>query len=120
MNAAYVTDYLEKQFGHFTRSYPYEGSDPLAFPTSGFLWDNALARKKTFRNYGEFVKSAYEPKDATWTDLYADYTNGTAQGEDRRRRRTSGRSTPYTPPELPRLPAHDARTSTGRSCSSTS
>ena len=34
-NAAYVTDYLEKQFGEFTRSYPYEGSDPLAFPTSG-------------------------------------------------------------------------------------
>ena len=55
-NAAYVTDYLEKQFGEFTRSYPYEGSDPLAFPTTGFLWDNALARKKTFRNYGEFVQ----------------------------------------------------------------
>ncbi|HVK08619.1 MAG TPA: alkaline phosphatase family protein [Gemmataceae bacterium] len=78
-NAAYVTDYLEKQFGQFTRSYPYEGSDPLAFPTTGFLWDNALARKKAFRNYGEFVRSAYEPKGATWTDLYADYVNGTAK-----------------------------------------
>ena len=78
-NAAYATDYLEKQFGQFTRSYPYEGSDPLAFPTSGFLWDNALAHKKTFRNYGEFVKSAYEPKGAKWADLYADYTNGTAK-----------------------------------------
>ncbi len=76
-NAAYVTDYLEKQFGQFTRSYPYEGSDPLAFPTTGFLWDNALARKKSFRNYGEFVKSDYEPKNAKWADLYADYTNGT-------------------------------------------
>jgi YVTN family beta-propeller protein len=76
-NAAYATDYLEKQFGQFTRSYPYEGSDPLAFPTSGFLWDNALAHKKSFRNYGEFVKSAYEPKGAKWADLYADYTNGT-------------------------------------------
>ena len=80
-NEAYVTDYLEKQFGEFTRSYPYEGSDPLAFPTTGFLWDNALARKKTFRNYGEFVKSTYEPKGATWADLYADYTNGTREGE---------------------------------------
>jgi Phosphoesterase family len=78
-NAAYATDYLEKQFGQFTRSYPYEGSDPLAFPTSGFLWDNALAHKKTFRNYGEFVKSSYEPKGARWADLYADYTNGTAK-----------------------------------------
>jgi YVTN family beta-propeller protein len=78
-NAAYATDYLEKQFGQFTRSYPYEGSDPLAFPTTGFLWDNALARKKTFRNYGEFVKSAYEPRGARWADLYADYANGTAK-----------------------------------------
>ena len=77
VNAAYATDYLEKQFGQFTRSYPYEGSDPLAFPTSGFLWDNALAHKKSFRNYGEFVKSTYEPKGATWADLYADYRNGT-------------------------------------------
>ena len=78
-NAAYVTDYLEKQFGQFTRSYPYEGSDPLAFPTTGFLWDNALARKKSFRNYGEFVRSSYEPRGAKWADLYADYANGTAK-----------------------------------------
>jgi YVTN family beta-propeller protein len=78
VNAAYATDYLEKQFGQFTRSYPYEGSDPLAFPTTGFLWDNALAGKKSFRNYGEFVKSTYTPK-ATWADLYADYVNGTAK-----------------------------------------
>ncbi|MBO0699741.1 MAG: bifunctional YncE family protein/alkaline phosphatase family protein [Zavarzinella sp.] len=76
-NAAYATDYLEKQFGQFVRSYPYEGSDPLAFPTTGFLWDNALAVKRTFRNYGEFVKSTYEPKNVKWTDLYADYANGT-------------------------------------------
>jgi YVTN family beta-propeller protein len=76
VNAAYATDYLEKQFGQFVRSYPYEGSDPLAFPTTGFLWDNALAAKRTFRNYGEFVKSSYEPK-ATWADLYADHVNGT-------------------------------------------
>ncbi|HEX3148935.1 MAG TPA: alkaline phosphatase family protein [Gemmataceae bacterium] len=76
-NSAYATDYLEKQFGQFTRSYPYEGSDPLAFPTTGFVWDNALAGKKTFRNYGEFVKTTYAPANAKWTDLYLDYVNGT-------------------------------------------
>jgi YVTN family beta-propeller protein len=79
VNAAYATDYLEKQFGQFTRSYPYEGSDPLAFPTTGFLWDNALAGGKTFRNYGEFVKSSYQPRGVKWADLYADYANGTAK-----------------------------------------
>jgi YVTN family beta-propeller protein len=78
-NAAYATDYLEKQFGQFTRSYPYEGSDPLAFPTSGFLWDNALSQKRSFRNYGEFVKTTYEPKGAKWADVYGDYTNNTAK-----------------------------------------
>ena len=36
VNEAYVTDYLEKSFGTFTRSYPYEGSDPLAFASTGF------------------------------------------------------------------------------------
>jgi hypothetical protein len=44
---------------------------------SGFLWDNALAHKKSFRNYGEFVKSDYEPKGVKWGDLYADFKNGT-------------------------------------------
>jgi YVTN family beta-propeller protein len=78
VNEAYVTDYLEKAFGKFARSYPFEGSDPLAFASSGFLWDNALARRKSFRNYGEFVKMD-APKGATWADAFADYTNRTAK-----------------------------------------
>jgi YVTN family beta-propeller protein len=77
VNEAYVTDYLEKSFGGFTRSYPYEGSDPLAFPTTGFLWDNALAHRRTFRNYGEFVRTIYTPPEATWNDVYADFRDGT-------------------------------------------
>ncbi len=76
ISEAYVTDYLEKTFGGFTRSYPVDGDDALAFASSGFLWANALDRKKTFRNYGEFTKSTF-PKDATWTDAYNDYKNNT-------------------------------------------
>jgi YVTN family beta-propeller protein len=76
VNEAYVTDYLEKQFGGFTRSYPFEGSDPLAFAPSGFLWDNALSRHKTFRNFGEFVKTSYAPKKPTWVEAYADFKAG--------------------------------------------
>jgi YVTN family beta-propeller protein len=75
-NEAYVTDYLTKAFGGFTRSYPVDGDDALAFAPSGFLWDNALARKKTFRNFGEFTKSSY-PEGTTWADVYADYKNDT-------------------------------------------
>ena len=77
VNTAYVTDYLERSFGGFTRSYPYEGSDPLAFAPSGSLWDNALLHKKTFRNYGEYCKTTYTPANATWSDIYADFKNDT-------------------------------------------
>jgi YVTN family beta-propeller protein len=77
VNEAYVTDYLERSFGGFTRSYPDDGIDPLAYAPTGFLWDNALAHKKTFRNFGEYVKNTFAPAKATWADLYADYTNGT-------------------------------------------
>lgn len=77
INQAYVTDYLERSFGGFTRSYPYEGSDALAFANTGFLWDNALAHKKTFRNFGEFVKTTYTPASAIWSDVFADYKNNT-------------------------------------------
>jgi len=77
VNEAYVSDYLEKAFGGFARSYPYEGSDALAFAATGFLWDNALLHKKTFYNFGEYVKTTYTPKTATWSDVYDDYKNGT-------------------------------------------
>jgi YVTN family beta-propeller protein len=75
VNEAYVSDYLERAFGGFTRSYPDDGSDPLAYVPTGFLWDNAFLHKKTLRNYGEYVKNDY-PKKATWTDFYKDYTSG--------------------------------------------
>ena len=74
---AYVTDYLEKSFGGFERSYPYWGGDALAYASSGFLWDNALRHGLTFRDYGEFVRADIEPADASWADIYADYLNGT-------------------------------------------
>src|SRR5262249_26710084 len=76
-NEAYVSDYLERSFGGFARRYPDDGSDPLAYAITGFLWDNALAHKKTFRNYGEFVKQEYAPKGTTWKDYFTDYQNGT-------------------------------------------
>ena len=73
----YVTDYIEKAFGGFPRSYPYDGDDALAYASSGFIWDHALAAGLTFRNYGEMVKAQITPGDATWTDIYQDYLNET-------------------------------------------
>src|SRR5215471_9036829 len=69
ISQAYVTDYLERSFGGFTRSYPDDGSDPLAYAPTGFLWDSALKKGLTFRNYGEYVENKFEPANATWDDL---------------------------------------------------
>jgi DNA-binding beta-propeller fold protein YncE len=75
-DSAYVTDYLEKSFGGWVRSYPYWGSDPLAFASSGFLWDNALRHGLSFRTYGEFVKAIIEPGGVTFKDCYDDFVSG--------------------------------------------
>lgn len=76
---AYVTDYLEKFFGDFTRSYPYDGDDALAYAKSGFIWDNVLRHGLTFRDYGEFVTAVINPKNATYSDIYNDYLHNTTK-----------------------------------------
>jgi hypothetical protein len=78
-NEAYVTDYLEKAFGGFPRSYPYWGGDAMAYAPSGFIWDNVLAHDKTLRVYGEFVKAKVNWKDPAkkgrpaFLDCYRDF-----------------------------------------------
>src|SRR5204863_5380541 len=58
-DTAFATDYLEKSFAGFPRSYPDgmgdDDVDALAYAPSGFIWDNALAHGKTLRDYGEFA-----------------------------------------------------------------
>ncbi len=70
-----VTDHLEKSFGGFTRSYTF-GDDPITYSSSGFIWDNVLAHGLSFRNYGEMDYAAPVPEDATFSDIWADYTSG--------------------------------------------
>jgi YVTN family beta-propeller protein len=41
--------------GYGGRSYPYDGSDPIAYSDGGFLWDAALAAKKTVKVFGEYI-----------------------------------------------------------------
>jgi len=69
----YVTDYLEKSFGGFTRSYPFAGDDPLSYAATGFLWDNVLLHGLSFRNYGEMNTTATQPANATFKRIYEDY-----------------------------------------------
>jgi len=37
------------------RSYPFDGTDPIAYSSGGFLWDYALRAKKTVQVFGEFA-----------------------------------------------------------------
>ena len=86
---AYVTDYLEKGFGGWPRSYPYEGGDAMAYAPSGFLWDGALKNKKSLRIYGEFVHGSVRWKDPArkpgpnFMDCYRDFTQQAGQIEIR-------------------------------------
>jgi YVTN family beta-propeller protein len=82
-NEAYVTDYLEKAFAGFPRSYPYPGGDTMAYAPTGFIWDNVLAHNKTLRVYGEFVSATVRWKDParrarpTFMNCYRDFIDGT-------------------------------------------
>ena len=41
--------------GYQGRSYPFDGSDPMAYSSGGFLWDYAQARGRTVRVFGEYA-----------------------------------------------------------------
>ena len=84
-----VNEYVERQLtAGFPRSYPgakaADAVDALAWASSGFIWNNALAHGKSFRNYGEWmiseagwVDKAKHKTNAVWRDFWRDYTNQT-------------------------------------------
>jgi YVTN family beta-propeller protein len=71
-DSAFATDYMEKSFADFPRSYPDgmddTGADALAYAPSGFIWDNAIAHGKSLRDYGEFAITETSWKDPTKKD----------------------------------------------------
>ncbi|MDB6108443.1 MAG: Phosphoesterase family protein [Pedosphaera sp.] len=84
---AFATDYLEKSFAGFPRSYPdgmeENDVDALAYSPGGFIWDNALAHGKTVRDYGEFTigvtgwKNAGDKTKPKFLDFYHDFMDQT-------------------------------------------
>jgi hypothetical protein len=86
-DTAMATDYVEREFADFPRSYPAGGfgdggRDALAYSPAGFIWDNALAHGKTVCNFGEFTTTHKEWKDPAqkgepkFLDCYRDFVNG--------------------------------------------
>jgi YVTN family beta-propeller protein len=68
-DTAFSTDYLEKSYAGWPRSYPdgMEESDidALSYSPAGFIWDSVLAHGKTVRSYGEFTIGHVHWKDRT-------------------------------------------------------
>ena len=73
---AATSDFIERSFPLWARSYPKNGDDPMAYTAGGFLWANALHHGLTVRDYGEFALAKLSPK-ATWM---AYYRQGAANG----------------------------------------
>lgn len=86
-DSAMATDYMERSFAGFPRSYPDgmgdDEVDALAYAPSGFIWDSAIANGKTLRDYGEFTTTEKSWKDPdrrgkiTFADHYREFRNGT-------------------------------------------
>ena len=84
-DTAFATDYMEKSFANFPRSYPdlqdHGDFDALAYSAGGFIWDNALKHGKTLRIYGEGTTAAStwkdpnNKKDRHFLDYYHDFIN---------------------------------------------
>ena len=83
--SAFGTDYLEKSFAGWPRSYPdgmgEDEADALAYAPTGFIWDNALRHGKTLRDYGEFAIPAVRwadpnrPGEPDWAACWQEYNN---------------------------------------------
>ena len=80
---AFATDYMEKSFAGFPRSYPdgmgTNETDALAYAPTGFIWDNVIRHGKTLRDYGEFALPAIRWADARkkgapkWADCWKEF-----------------------------------------------
>jgi len=83
---AFGTDYLEKSFADWPRSYPdgmgQDEIDALAYAPSGFIWDNALKHGIALWNFGEFTMHNCGWTDKTregdpqWADYWDEYLHG--------------------------------------------
>jgi DNA-binding beta-propeller fold protein YncE len=62
--------------GYEGRSYPYDGTDPLAYSRGGFLWDAALKAGKTVKVYGEYAPRLSEAKPAQRAEYFARWRKG--------------------------------------------
>jgi YVTN family beta-propeller protein len=81
-----ATDYLEREFAGWPRSYPSggfgeDGADALSYSPAGFIWNDARAHGKTVCDFGEFTTDAKHWKSSgstnvTFLDAWRDFNGG--------------------------------------------
>jgi YVTN family beta-propeller protein len=79
LTQAAETDYVYWP-GYTGRSYPFEGSDPVAPASSGFIWDAALSRNRTVEDFGEYV--GVPAVGPVWSKEHADLMGEWKKGAD--------------------------------------
>ena len=83
---AFATDYMEKSFAGFPRSYPdgmgEDENDALAYSPAGFIWDNVIGHRKTLWNFGEFAMPAWAPGSYNINDYAKMVEQFSAAGPD--------------------------------------
>ena len=66
-DAAYATDFVEKnwptEYGGRGGTYDYEPGVKISRPSSGYIWNDALANGLSVRDYGEYVSKPDEKKE---------------------------------------------------------
>jgi YVTN family beta-propeller protein len=65
--AAYATDFVEKtwrpHYGGRGGEYNFEGGEPNAVPTAGYIWDQCKRAHVSYRSYGEFISAGKKVGD---------------------------------------------------------
>ncbi|MBL8067395.1 MAG: bifunctional YncE family protein/alkaline phosphatase family protein [Armatimonadetes bacterium] len=78
---ALANEYIERFYVGYSRTYNDDGNCAMSLSSTGAIWDAALAKGKSVRNYGEFCYagmakfSPRPPKD--WFEAWEDREQGT-------------------------------------------
>jgi YVTN family beta-propeller protein len=82
-DSALANDYIQRSYAGWPRSYPGGGADPegrdaMAYSSTGFIWDDAIAHGKTVCDFGELTTDHHYWRDShrkedNWLDSYRDF-----------------------------------------------
>jgi hypothetical protein len=70
-----ANDYLEHFYVGYSRTYPDDGDCAMSISNAGAIWDAAIKKNQTIRDWGEFCDdklATYDPKPKDWFEVWED------------------------------------------------